>query len=399
MRIGIVTDNLPWEGLGGGIGTYTVLTAHELVRRGIEVHVFRWRSEEGYSRYERDGVHYHLCPKWISLRGDSPKYGLMLQFSSRMNPPLAETQILRSVIEKVSSEKPFDVIEFPEFEGYGKAGIGLKGVKHVSVRLHGCSKLVRHFAGESEDAPMQKVDALEREVALKADSVTSVSRSALQATQKIWKTSLENATVVPNPIERMIESFDEVSERLPTTVFFGGRLEARKGIETLSAAIPLIVEAVPDVQFQIFGKDKEWDDGRTGAEIVHAMLDANPHLRGKVLVPGAVSREELLTHLRRATLAVVPSLYENQPFAVLEALALATPLLVSDISAHTEMITNSEMGETFKVGNAKDFACRVISLLENSERRNSLSRGALARSRAYETEPIVDSLLSCWGVH
>ena len=398
MRIGIVTDNLPWEGLGGGIGTYTVLTARELMRRGIEVHVFRWRSEEGDSRYERDGVHYHLCPKWVSLRGESPKYGLMLQFSSRLNPPLAETQILRSVIEKVSSEKPFDVIEFPEFEGYGKAGLRLKGVKHVSVRLHGCSKLVRHFAGEAEDAPMQKVDALEREVALKAHSVTSVSRSALEATQKIWKTSLENATVVPNPIERMIGSFEEISERLPATVFFGGRLEARKGIETLSSAIPMIAKAVPAVQFQIFGKDKEWEDGRTGADVIQSMLSANPHLAGKISMPGAVSREELLIHLRRATLAVVPSLYENQPFAVLEALALATPLLVSDIPAHMEMITNSEMGVTFKVGNAKDFACEVIALLEDSERRIALSLGALSRSRAYETEPIVDSLLQCWGL-
>ena len=232
MRIGIVTDNLPWEGLGGGIGTYTVLTARELVRRGIEVHVFRWRSDEGYSAYERDGVTYHLCPKWVSMKGDSLKHGLMLQVLSRLNPALAETQILRSVLEKVARDAPFDAIEFPEFEGYGKAGLGLRNVKRVSVRLHGCSKLVRHFAGEPEDAPMQPVDLLEREVALKATSVTSVSRSALEATQKIWNTPLPNATVVPNPIERMIQEQNgefPLPERSPATVFFCGTARSPQG--------------------------------------------------------------------------------------------------------------------------------------------------------------------------
>ena len=128
------------------------------------------------------------------------------------------------------------------------------------------------------------------------------------------------------------------------------------------------------------------------------MLDAYPQLKSRVTMPGAVPREELLAHLKRATLAVVPSLYENQPFAVLEALALATPLLVSDIPAHSEMIVSPDMGATFRVNDAKDFACEVIALLEDAERRERLSRGALARSRDFEIETVVDRLLTAWGV-
>ncbi len=398
MRIGIVTDNLPWEGLGGGIGTYTVLTARELVRRGIETHVFRWRSETGYALEERDGVIYHLCPKWVSLRGDSPKYGARLQIASRLNPAKAETLILRSVLDRVSSRKPFDVVEFPEFEGYGAAGLGLKTVKRVSVRLHGCSKLVRHFAGEPENSPMQPVDRLEKRVAQKAHSVTSVSLAALKATQKIWQTSLPNAQVVPNPIERMIESEADLPERNPATVFFGGRLEARKGIETLAQAFPKIAKAVPGVQFQVFGKDKDWNDGRTGGGVLCAMLDANPALKAQVSLLGAVPREQLLSHLKSATLALVPSLYENQPFAVLEALALGTPLIVSDIPAHTEMITENTMGRLFPVQNAAALAEAAISLMQNPVRLRELSRGALARSRDYEIQTVVDRLLKSWEV-
>ncbi len=399
MRVALVTDNLPSEGIGGGIGTYVVLVAEELARRGVEAHVFRWRSDEAYAAYQTNGVTYHLCPKWVSAREDSLWNGAVCQFTSRTNPIQADAYILRYFIGKVAAKTPFDVIEFPDIDGYALSARHLRGVKKIAVRLHGCSRLCRQFAGESEDAPMTALDKWEARAAMRADALTSVSHSALAATARAWGADLSRAVVVPNPIAAL----PSVGEpRDPATVFFSGRLERRKGIDVLAQAIPQILQAVPEAQFRIFGKDKLWDetqpDSPNGSVVMQQILQARGVCGDKVKFMGAVPRDVLLSYLRRATVALVPSRYENQPFAVLEALACGTPLIVSDIPAHLEIVRNEAEGLTFAGENANELAQKTIALLNDASHRHALSESERKRSADFSVGTVTEQLLQAWGV-
>ncbi len=396
MRIGLVTDNLPCENIGGGIGTYTVLVAQELVRRGIETHIFRWQTPGKYETFCESEITYHRLPKWVSIR-EAVQDGMAVQAAHRAGNPVARPLIMRHFLKALVAQKPFDVIEFPDIDGYAHAAIGLRGVKRVAVRLHGCSKLCRIFAGEVAEMPLTPVDKLEIKAARQANCVTSVSSSALEATRQCWGEPLPNAKVIFNPIERM--TGDKAGqERTNHTVFYSGRLEPRKGVDTLAKAVPLITARFPDVTFQIFGKDTAWNDGRRGSEVIRQIMCGTPEACERLQILGAVTRSELLEHLKRATVAVVPSLYENQPFAVLEALACGTPLVVSNIAAHTEILQNEQQGLWFPVGDAEALACQVNSLLGAESLRQTLSRNALIRSRDFEIGTITDQLLSAWGV-
>ena len=395
MRIALVTDNLPSEKIGGGIGTYTVLVAEELARRGIEAHVFRWRSEGAYQTYCANAVTYHLCPKWVSVRGSSLWQGAMCQIASRTKSSQTDALILRAFLRRVAAKTPFDLVEFPDIDGYAISAVGLKGVKKVAVRLHGCSRLCRQFAGEPEDAPLTALDKLEIRAAQQADVLTSVSHSALAATRKVWNADLKAASVVPNPIAPMQAAKEP---RDPATVFFSGRLERRKGINTLAEAIPKILRSCPEAKFVIFGKDTPWSDGRNGSDVLHEILQKHNVCESQVQSMGAVPRATLMNFLQQATLAVVPSRYENQPFAVLESLACGTPLVVSDIPAHKEIIENKAAGRMFSCGDAGDLANQVIALLSNPGLRDTISAAAQERSRDFHTAPVVDSLLAAWGI-
>ena len=399
MRVGLVTDNLPSEGIGGGIGTYVVLVAEELARRGIEAHVFRWRHPENYAAYQTNGVTYHLCPRWVSAREDGLWQGAVCQWNSRTNPLRADAYILRHFIGKAAAKTPFDLLEFPDIDGYAVSGLNLRGVKKTAVRLHGCSRLCRQFAGEPDDALMTALDEWESRAAVRADVLTSVSHSALAATEKAWKADLWRAKVVPNPIAPIK---DTTEIRDATTVFFSGRLERRKGIDVLAKAIPLILRAVPESRFCIFGKDKPWDetqgDAVDGSQVMREILRSNDVCGDEVKFMGAVPREVLLGHLRRAAIALVPSRYENQPFAVLEALACGTPLIVSDIPAHREIIRNDAEGVTFTGENANQLAQKTIQLLTDPARRAALSESERRRSEDFHVGPVTDKLLAAWGV-
>lgn len=398
MRVGLVTDNLPSEGIGGGIGTYVVLVAEELARRGAQAHVFRWRSDNAYTTYSANGVTYHLCPKWVSAREDSLWRGAVCQWTSRTSPIQADAYILRYFIGKIASRTPFDLIEFPDIDGYGLSGLHLRGVNKVAVRLHGCSRLCRQFAGEAENVPMTPLDKWEARAAVRADVLTSVSHSALAATATAWNVNLSRAVVVPNPIAPA----NNVEEtRDAATVFFSGRLERRKGIDVLARAIPQILQVVPEAQFRIFGKDKPWDETQSGAkngsDVMRAILRSQGVCGDEVKFMGAVPREILLSHLSRAAVALVPSRYENQPFAVLEALACGTPLIVSDIPAHREIVRSETEGVTFAGENASQLAQKTIELLTDPARCAALSDSERKRSKDFHVGPVTDQLLSAWG--
>ena len=374
------------------------LVAEELARRGIEAHVFRWRSDDSYMTYSANGVAYHLCPKWVSVKDDSLWNGAVCQVASRTNPLQADAYILRYFLGKVAAKTPFDLVEFPDIDGYAQSGLHLRGVKRVAVRLHGCSRLCRQFAGEPEDAPMTALDKWEARAALRADVLTSVSHSALTATAKAWNVNLSRAVVVPNPIAAM----GSIGEpRDAATVFFSGRLERRKGIDVLAQAIPLILQAIPEARFRIFGKDKIWDeaqrDSPNGSKVMQEILWSRGVCGDEVKFMGAVPRDVLLSYLRRATVALTPSRYENQPFAVLEALVCGTPLIVSDIPAHREIVRNESEGLTFEGENANELARKTIELLTDPARRAALSESERRRSVDFHVGPVTDQLLRAWG--
>ena len=399
MRVGLVTDNLPSEGIGGGIGTYVVLVAEEMARRGMDAHIFRWRHPQNYATYQTNGVTYHLCPRWVSAREDGLWQGAVCQWTSRTNPIRTDAYILRHFIGKAAAKTPFDLLEFPDIDGYALSGLHLRGVNKVAVRLHGCSRLCRQFAGEPDDAPMTALDKWEARAAVRADVLTSVSHSALAATKKAWNADLSRAVVVPNPIAPM-ENVKEARDA--ATVFFSGRLERRKGIDVLAQAIPQILRAVPEARICIFGKDKPWDETQgdpvNGSQVMREILRSDGVCGDEVKFMGAVPRDVLLSHLRRATVALAPSRYENQPFAVLEALACGTPLIVSDIPAHREIIRNDAEGVTFTGENAIQLAQKTIELLTNPARRAALGESQRKRSEDFHVGPVTDKLLAAWSL-
>ena len=205
---------------------------------------------------------------------------------------------------------------------------------------------------------------------------------------------MDRAVVVPNPIAPIHNAGEA---RDPATVFFSGRLERRKGVDILAQAIPQILEAVPEARFRIFGKDKPYDDAQNGGDIMREILRSNGVCGDEAQFMGAVPREMLLSHLRRATVALVPSRYENQPFAVLEALACGTPLLVSDIPAHREIVRNENEGWTFAGENVDELAQKTIALLQNPALRETLSESERKRSEDFHVRPVTDQLLRAWG--
>lgn len=129
-----------------------------------------------------------------------------------------------------------------------------------------------------------------------------------------------------------------------------GRLTPEKGVRTLLDAWKRLGAVLP---LDIVG-DKQLPDGS---------LFQDPELPG-VRMLGQRSREDVLDLMRRAFVLVVPSLwYEGMPMVCLEAFAVGTPVIASDLGALPDILGDS--GLVFQPGNAADLERQVRHLLEN----------------------------------
>ncbi len=90
---------------------------------------------------------------------------------------------------------------------------------------------------------------------------------------------------------------------------------------------------------------------------------------------GFKSGEELEDLIRGARLSVYPSRwYENCPFSVMESLTLGTPVLGADIGGIPELIADGVTGALFESGNAADLKSKIISLWNDRERLDALTK-------------------------
>lgn len=102
-------------------------------------------------------------------------------------------------------------------------------------------------------------------------------------------------------------------------------------------------------------------------------------IEDRVTITGRLATPALVRHYARATLVVVPSLYEGFGLPAAEAMACGTPVVASSAGALPEVIAIGGGGLLVPSGDAGALASGIASLLDQPARRAEL--GAHARAR------------------
>lgn len=166
---------------------------------------------------------------------------------------------------------------------------------------------------------------------------------------------------LPNAVDA--EALSPSPEADGQGVVFFGRLTEDKGVATLLEALRQV-----RVPCTIVGEGPYEGALRQRAA---ALSLENVRFLGRLPFPAA------LEEVRRASAVVVPSLwYENAPRSVLEAFALAKPVLASRIGGLPEMVRDGETGLTFEPGNSADMARAIRALMGNPEQAARMGRTA-----------------------
>lgn len=114
-----------------------------------------------------------------------------------------------------------------------------------------------------------------------------------------------------------------------------GRLEPYKGHRRVVAAWPEVLRALPDARLRIIGGGP--DEGPLRAQVAAARLGGSVSI-GSI---DGDDRAAMADALAEANLAVLASDYEAHPVAIMEALAVGTPVLVTRTTGLAELVDDS----------------------------------------------------------
>lgn len=138
-----------------------------------------------------------------------------------------------------------------------------------------------------------------------------------------------------------------------------GRFDKDKRIEVLIKAIPIVLKE-KNVCFVLCGDGKEKEK--------YIQMIKNLKLEKNVVWVGVISHQKELPKMYQvADLFVTPSPIETQGIVALEAMASAKPIVGANAGALPELIKNNINGLTFKPGDEKDFAEKILKILKNDK--------------------------------
>ena len=175
-----------------------------------------------------------------------------------------------------------------------------------------------------------------RPLLLRARKLIAVSEFEAGFFRERLRLPAENFVVIPNGAADLPEVL-EPAEGVPNEakksplIVSSGRLVRYKGHQRVIAALPKVLEQVPDARLRIVGEGPY----ESSLQKMARQLGVAERVEIRAITPE--DRGSMFALIARANLVTLLSEYESQGIAVLEALALRRPVLVADTSGLREL--------------------------------------------------------------
>lgn len=178
-----------------------------------------------------------------------------------------------------------------------------------------------------------------------------------------------NISSLPENREALRKKFDLPSDAIICTAL--GRLVPVKGYDVFVNAVQKIANQVPQLYCLIIGQGESEEEL---SQQIHAAK-----LEERVRLVGYYARQEAISILRSSDIFVMPSRYEGTPIALLEAAALARPILASSTGGIPELLTHEEHALLVSPGDSTALAEGLVKLAFDRDYADRLGQNAQQR--------------------
>lgn len=258
--------------------------------------------------------------------------------------------------------------------------------------FHSLGMVKQRALGQQDTSPASRL-AIERQIAQEADQIIATAPQEKSDLITTYGADPVRIRVIPCGVN--LELFRPISRRkgrryvdIPSDRFlltFVGRLEKRKGIDTLLEAMGVLLTEQPDLPLHaiIVGGWPKGQEGQleiTGPEgeehyRLHEIM-TRYGITGRVTFAGGKPQDVLYNYYSAGDVTIIPSYYEPFGMTALEALACGSSVIASRVGGLKTTVVEGEVGLQFEPRNARDLADKIAYLIEHPEINARLRRNA-----------------------
>jgi len=258
----------------------------------------------------------------------------------------------------------------------------------------------------SERSPQDRLDG-EAHVIRIADRIIAATPAEEQQLLDYYAADPGKIRVIPPGVD--LGRFHPVEKKAAKTkvgipcgdanILFVGRIEPLKGVDTLLRAMSILQErhpeAIRNTCLAIVGGDPWRDDLDTEmARLQQLRTDLGIH--DLVTFLGAKDQDILPYYYAAAEVVVMPSHYESFGMVALEAMAMGTPVIASEVGGLAHLIQPGVTGFHVPSRDPEALAARLLVLLTDKELRQKLGQQARSYAKQYSWEAITARMVDVY---
>ena len=328
--------------------------------KGLEIIVLSFRNENIKNSVSKFSDNISIIQRGKKIK------------STILNILFHQRKVVREIISK---EKP-DLIHF---HGTGPNILSVSNLpsEQVIITQHGINRIELKY----QDNLKNKIKFLFKSVIEKLyfprfSNCILISNNNLAFTEKYFKTQLPNYTVVPNSVNT---DFMEIPRKNKTSnnILYVGYISRLKNLLLLLKVLNKLSMETKNYNLTIVGKIK---DNKYYEECCQFIK--NNKLANMVTFKGYVNQNELQELYKEMDIFVLPSLQENNPISLMEAMAAGKVSAASNVGGIPELIDNGRTGYLFEKNNFID----LYKILSNLHNNSSIVKSIGTNAREYILE-------------
>ena len=358
-RILIATPLYPPE--IGGPATYAHILTNYLLDAGIATRVLRFSEVRVFPKIARHAIYFFKA----LARARGCDYILALDPVSVGFPAMAAAFILC---------KPFVVKIVGDYAW------------EQGMQRFGVTELLDDFLKKSYGGRIGYLCKIEYVTARHAQGII-VPSEYLKRVVMAWGIQAEKIQVIANAeeLEIISESREDIRKKLSllgTILISAGRLVPWKGFNILIELMPEIIRSHSDAMLFIVGSGPQ-------KERLESLITAKG-LNERIKLLGAITHRDLLKFMKASDAFVLATAYEGLSHVILEAMAMGTLVVTSNVGGNPELVEHRTNGFLFHLDDRENII-RIIqeALALPEDKRRIIRQAAITQASRYTPERMV----------
>jgi len=389
MHIGFITPEfITDEIFSGGLANYLYRVSKALIALGHEIDIIVLSKSSSHP-FKYDEIQIHPIKLYMAKHRLN-KITRRRLYSTLRNLDFSHKAYKR--IAQIHKDNPFDVVQLSSYQACGLHTALFAKVPHVS-RISSYQPACNKYSRRNRTVDTFCSEWLERLQLQYCRHIYAPSHLLKHILLKKARASQIDVIRTPFFMEEdswdtsFVEEYDLLKKKY---LLFFGRYQLLKGFHILAQALPDILDTHPDCYALFVGRD---GPSKLAKSMKEYTLSLNAKNQDRLMFIDQTRHSKLYPIIANAHLVVLPSLIDNLPNALLEAMALSRPVVGTIGASFDEVIEDGINGYLIPGNDIRALSTKVIEVWNNPS-LDSIGQEACIKSQEFLPDRILPKLIA-----